>query len=415
VVRKLILFSDAAHKIRLEKLETLLFTYDFTDLLSAASVVTDVQGRLRSALETERVAAQRHRKTGIPSSSEILKLKAHIFLLAEELSFLFDAIKLAQDQIDDQTDQKSALLLHASSSEISWRMLDEHSLTFAKLVVHDIDYSWLSRQDSSTVNNLTASDLQAFDGSPNAVWTEILSKHRDPANHPLLKVGWLTCHCSSLTIIVQRGLFILANWTVLAPVGGITIYENFELSLHPMRLQVDAKVGSRIMEYVWPARKTRKQISRDMSLAADQTAQVLSPSRPSLDLSHAPTSQREHRLAPPPLRKLGSSRSFTDLRSSASEHAQISSLQRTRSSQALRPHSVGEQMRDAPESTRLRKYGDAAEMKTRSSQKTFVLVRVSRHVKIFCYTTSSKTIITQPPFVVEHYERGVVLIPCCGY
>jgi hypothetical protein len=406
VVTKLILFSDAAHKIRLEKLETLLFTYDFTDLSSAASVVTDVQGRLRSALETVHIAAQRHRKTGSPSSSEILKLKAHIFLLAEELSFLFDAIKLAQDQIDDQTDQKSALLLHASSSDISWRMLDEHSLTFAKLVLHDIDYSWLSRQDSSTVNNLTASDLQAFDGSPNAVWTEILSKHRDPANHPLLKVGWLTSHCSSLTIIVQRGLFILANWTVLAPVGGITIYENFELSLHPMRLQVDAKVGSRIMEYVWPVRKTRKLISRDMSLATDQTAPVQSPSRPSLDLS-----QREHRLAPPPLRKLGSSRSFTDLRSSASEHAQIPSLQRTRSSQALRPHSdtpVGEQMGDAPKSTRLRKYGDAAEMKTRSSQKTFVLVRVSRHVKNFCCTTSSEAMITQPPFVVEHYERGVV-------
>jgi hypothetical protein len=67
-------------------------------------------------------------------------------------------------------------------------MLDDQREMLAKLVVQNIDFFWLNRQDSSTVNNLTVGNLQAFDGSRDARWAEILSKYDEPANHPLLKV-----------------------------------------------------------------------------------------------------------------------------------------------------------------------------------------------------------------------------------
>ena len=107
--------------------------------------------------------------------------------MSEELNLLFDAIKLAQDRSDDHTD-KSAVMLHASSSEISWRMLDKSRDMLAKLVIQNADFHWLNRQDSSTVNHLSVGNLQAFDGSRDAVWQEILAKHDEPTNHPLLKV-----------------------------------------------------------------------------------------------------------------------------------------------------------------------------------------------------------------------------------
>lgn len=188
IITELILFSDVAHKTHMERVETLVFAYDFTDLSSAANVVADLQCRLRNAIETRREAEIRFRATGYEGSTEILQLKAHTFLLAEKLNLIFDAIKLAQDRTEDETDQKSALLLHTSASEISWRMLDERRDLLAKLAMRHINYSWLSRQDSSTVNNLAIGDLQAFDGSPHAVWPEIISKHNEPNNHPLLKV-----------------------------------------------------------------------------------------------------------------------------------------------------------------------------------------------------------------------------------
>jgi hypothetical protein len=170
----------------------MLFTYDFTDLHSAAGVVTNLQTRLRDALETERFTLCNSRMLEDEGTQQSLQqLKAHIFLLSEELNLLFEAIKLAQDRFDDQADHKSALLLHASSREISWKMLDEGGKLLSKLVVSNINFHWLSRQDSSTVSHLTIGNMSAFDGSRTAIWSEILSKYNEPSNHPLLKVNFI--------------------------------------------------------------------------------------------------------------------------------------------------------------------------------------------------------------------------------
>ncbi|KAG6854824.1 hypothetical protein C0991_012014 [Blastosporella zonata] len=363
VVTRLLLFSDAAHKTRLEKLETLLFTYDFTDLASAAKVVANLQVRLGEAHEAQKMAEYNHsrRLEEKEGRLELLRLKAHIFLLSEELNFLFDAIKLAQDRHDDHSDKKSALLLHASSEEISWKMLDDRRELLSKLVVQNIDFHWLSRQDSSTRNELSVRNLQAFDGSRHAMWPEIVSKYDEPANHPLLK----------------RGLFLIASWTVLAPVGGIIIYESFEMSLHPIRLQIDARVGRRIMEYMWPARKVHHIDDDEEEEASTTIDQRMSLDSPRALQASKPSSESSSKgqLAPP-LRKLGTSRSFTDLRGSAKKDTlSVPSMNRMHSSESLRKMALlGDTDKHKGKSS---KKDDAAEMKTRTSQRSFVLVRIS--------------------------------------
>ena len=222
----------------------------------------------------------------------------------------------------------------------------------------------------------------------------------------------------------QRRLFLLAHWVVLPPVGGITIYENFELTFHPMRLQIDIRVGRKIMEYLWPARRHRQdernetesfvlpesianepsQRSKDGDLPLltytdsprHASFDLPSPTRKSLDTT---------RLAPQPLRRLGTSRSFTDLRNSArapslrQDSLQVPRpLHRTNSSGSLRARSTdallglsrptlssggggGGGGREGKDRARgAQETDDAAEMKTRASQKTFVRVKVARCV-----------------------------------
>ncbi|KAF8556963.1 hypothetical protein OG21DRAFT_1435884 [Imleria badia] len=368
IITHLVLFSDVAHKARLEKLETLLFAYDFTDLRSAAIVVSDLQSRLRSVLETHDDVSRRMQDNRPQTTLQTLKLKAHIFLLVEELNLIFDAIRLAQSRTDGRSDHKSALLLQASSSEISWRMLDDNRDLLAKLAVRNIDFSWLSKQDSSTVNRLTVGDLQAFDGSPNAVWTEIVSKYEELSNHPLYK----------------RELFLDADWTVLAPVGGITIYEKFQLDFHPIRLQLDASLGQRIMEYVWPARRGRNQTDTQfgtLDLAELYSPSEQPPSRSSLEsalLLQKPRASLDSNRLAPNARKLGPSRSFTDLRSAAAESTKTpveTSFGRAATPDLI----VNEDSRSIRKVNRDDRPGkdDAVEMKTRSSQNTFILVKIS--------------------------------------
>lgn len=208
IVNKLLLFSDCAHKIKSDQVQTMLFTYDFTDLHSAIDVVTNLQTRLRDAMETERIMLRNSRILEEDEAQQRLQqLKAHTFLLSEELNLLFEAIKLAQDRFDDQTDRKSALLLHASSREISWKMLDKGDRLLSKLVVSSINFHWLSRQDSSTVSHLTIGNMTAFDGSRHAIWSEILSKYNEPASHPLLKVSVITRPGCNIIFFIARPFF----------------------------------------------------------------------------------------------------------------------------------------------------------------------------------------------------------------
>ncbi|KAG6821618.1 hypothetical protein H0H93_000127 [Arthromyces matolae] len=171
--------------------------------------------------------------------------------------------------------------------------------------------------------------------------------------------------------ITSSGLFLIASWKVLAPVGGITIYEAFELSLHPIRLQIDARVGRRIMEYLWPARKHRHANDAEESgLIVDKRTSLDSPR--ALQGPRPPSSPSDQ--LGPPLRKLGTSRSFTDLRGSK-DTLKVATVHKVPSTDSLRKVALagdGEVSRKNKA-----KKDDAAEMKTRTSQRSFVLVKIA--------------------------------------
>jgi hypothetical protein len=96
---------------------------------------------------------------------------------------------LAQEKVHgEHQDQKMAFRLLATSSEISWQMMESAAGLLAKVAIRDVGFSWLSRQDSSTVNKLMIRDFQAWDGAQDAIWPEIVSKYKEPTSHTLVKV-----------------------------------------------------------------------------------------------------------------------------------------------------------------------------------------------------------------------------------
>jgi hypothetical protein len=189
IVTGLLLFSDPAHKARITQLETMLFSYDFTDFDSASKVISDLQSRIRRLMRLEETYSFGRHQVDDLLQRNLLASQAHVFKLSEELNLIFDAMRLAQDNADEKTqEKKSALRLEFSSSEISWLMLDSNRDLLAKLAVQGICFSWLSRKDSSTNSILSLLDLQAFDGSPDALWPEILAKYEEPASHHMIRV-----------------------------------------------------------------------------------------------------------------------------------------------------------------------------------------------------------------------------------
>lgn len=391
IVTSLLLFSDPAQKSRLERLETLLFSYDFTDFKSSANVVSGLQDRLREAVNQEQDAEWRLRRfaaTEDQAKLEMAKIRADVLALADELAFIFEAIRLAQDRSEGNSQHKSALLLLASSPEISWKMLDSRRDLLAKLSVNGVKFSWLNRQDSAVVNTLRIGDLHVFDGHHDTTWSEILCKHHEPKDHHLVKVCILLfIMFRLLTCLRKRDVFAILSWIVLAPVGGISIYEKFEVELHPLRLQLDTKVGQRIMEYIWPARKHRRHQKTLQAESPTNLAKVQPPTPESGTQDPSPTTARgprqsmdQTRLTPVPVRKLGTSRSFTDLRSAGG--GPMSALHFNRSSETLAspttPTGLTQPLRRGGSLTPgVGELNDALIMKTRSAQKTFVAVDIA--------------------------------------
>jgi len=372
----------------LERLETLLFSYDFTDFKSSANVVSGLQDRLREAVNQEQDAEWRLRRfaaTEDQAKLEMAKIRADVLALADELAYIFEAIRLAQDRSEGNSEHKSALLLLASSPEISWKMLDSRRDLLAKLSVNGVKFSWLNRQDSAVVNTLRIGDLHVYDGYHDAAWPEVLCKHNEPKDHHLVRVrivSLATFHL--LTSFRKRDVFAILSWIVLAPVGGISIYEKFEVDLHPLRLQLDTKVGQRIMEYIWPARKHRRHQKTLQAESPTNLTKLQPPAPGSGSQDPSPTSagrprqsMDQTRLTPVPVRKLGTSRSFTDLRSAVG--GPMSALHLNRSTEALSspttPTSLTQPLRRGGSLSP--GMNDALIMKTRSAQKTFVAVDIA--------------------------------------
>ncbi|KAG8713591.1 hypothetical protein FRC11_011684, partial [Ceratobasidium sp. 423] len=261
IVSDLLLYTDPDQRERNRQLQTFMYSYDFKDFLASASVVSDLQERLRALLDNETQFALSTKKE---VNEDRLINRAHIFLLAEELNLIFKAIRLAQEQDENATDEtKSNMRFDAFVKEVSWKMLEATNDTLAKLTVRGIEYAWHSQKDSSAAHKLVINDLQALDSSPDAVFPEMLVKFDKVSSHPM----------------VAKSLFAQAEWSILAPVGGIPIVNSFVLDLHPIRLQFERKLGRKILAYIFSRRDALAE-SHTKALPASNIPKATGPSTP---------------------------------------------------------------------------------------------------------------------------------------
>lgn len=181
-----------------------------------------------------------------------------------------------------------------------------------------------------------------------------------------------------------------------------------------MRLQIDSRIGRRIMEYVWPARREREHTDDIEAFETLMESPIteepigivvipespMSPRRSSWDVSPRTRESHHHTAPASPLRRIGTSRSFTDLRKARTDSllSPTPTLHKTRSTDGLaqEAHHPTRQNSKSGGNTKERLLApgkrkdidDATEMKTRSSQKTFIWVRVNRYVNRIFFNES---------------------------
>lgn len=179
-----------------------------------------------------------------------------------------------------------------------------------------------------------------------------------------------------------------------------------------MRLQLEARVGKSIMEYVFPERRERQvlesvtasgssllddedDIFRAQSSAVTRSDSGLLDKAPHESLLSPPRAGKRYSvderrpILSPATKRITSSRSFTDLRLLSRQNSTPATALSTNNlflDKAIvtdDPDDPAEQGKAASSlfntSVQKQPRDDAAEMKSRSAQKTFILVRIARY------------------------------------
>lgn len=256
VVTDLLLYSDPNQKSRNNQLEAVVFTHDFSDLHAVSNLVASLQHRLRSLGELGQQYQVHLDELDDDGRLDLFAGRADFSRTAYELNLVMMAITRAQD-INGGATKTAGIHFEARASELVWHMLDHTDTPFAKFSVNGVEFSWISKQDSSVSNRLVVRDLKALNSSPSQVFAEIVSKLEGgaAAEHELARVG----------------VFAAVSWNALAPVGGISIVEQFELHLHPIRLQLEHGIGRKIMDYVFSQRRRRNDLVEEKGKSSSTT------------------------------------------------------------------------------------------------------------------------------------------------
>ena len=245
VVTDLILYRDPAYKEHAKRLEEKMFNHDYTDVSGLADLVSALQIRIRQTtdlVDLYRINLDRLTERG---RLEFLSAIGELFDLVKELNLIMEAITTAQDSKGGaDREKKSALRFDTYAQDVAWNMMGEDDgEVVAKLSVKGISFTWLNKADNSAANTVSIVDLQALNVHPEAVFPEIITKHHKATDHPMAK----------------QGRFMNAMWSVLPPVGGIAIIDLFELHLHPVRIQIEMRVGRQIMDYIFGSKREREK------------------------------------------------------------------------------------------------------------------------------------------------------------
>ncbi|KDN42722.1 hypothetical protein K437DRAFT_237559 [Tilletiaria anomala UBC 951] len=400
IVTDLLLYRDPAHREHAKHLETILFAYNFRDADGLASMVDALQMRIRQAEDLHHQYERHYSELNDAGKADDAAIYAELTNLQNELSLFMEAITVAQDQrAGPDKDKKSALRLEASAEDIAWHMDSADSPNaLAELAIHGTSFTWLSKADNSTANTLSIVDLHARNSRPDALFSSIIAKYTKAQDH----------------FMVKQGRILNAAWSVLAPVGGISIIDRFELNVHPLRVQIEIAVGREIMNYIFGNRREREKRQRGVQLSGEDVQ--TSPKLGATDRSgghqslHKQTLLKASKHQTADSAEMSRKSSFQSESDSASRGRPPQKLQLSRTaSRASSPPGQGRKKPEKPsadvpsedigkivrDESNVIAFRHAVEMRKRAAaNKTFVYVKVSQTVFCLSYKGDKRKSLT---------------------
>ncbi|KAI2789547.1 hypothetical protein POX_d05040 [Penicillium oxalicum] len=234
IVLDLILYSEPLEKVRNERLEKIMLTSDFSDLRGAPEAVFKLQSRIRQLEEIKEYFQINAKYLDKQGWEDRLALEHDLSMCEDELFFLMKAITTSQRRADPSFSKDDGVLKWSiSASEVVWHLMKEASAPLVEFQLRNAQYERTDNTDGSNHNVVAIEQLSGLNLLPDAIYPQIIAPYLDqprPLNDFMLRV----------------------KWHLMEAVAGIPVVDNFEVSLFPLKIQLERELGQKLFEYIFP-------------------------------------------------------------------------------------------------------------------------------------------------------------------
>ncbi|KAJ1986563.1 Protein SABRE [Dimargaris cristalligena] len=248
IINDLLVYSVPIKKKHSDQIHTLTLAADMTDFTGALANVQFMQASIRKRKELIRNQI-------IPTSSfaplnDVRGFRGNqkeYMALRDKLRLTMEVITNAQKQKLSRQQQQEAqgqrvvsrrTSLRIDHILLSMRVDSDHPLCDCN--IEKLTLMATSHSDQSIAYSLDINQAIITNQLPDPFFYEVLSPFTEELAGP---------------VDFSRQKMICLRWSSLAPVGGISVVEHFELDLFPLRLQVTHEFGKKVMRYFFPEKE----------------------------------------------------------------------------------------------------------------------------------------------------------------
>jgi hypothetical protein len=239
IVLDLLLYSEPLEKTRSERLEKIMLASDFSDLRGAPEMATSLQERIRQ-LEDIKLHFQVNAKyLDRQGWQDRINLEKDLANCEDELFFIMKAITTSQQKNDDRKSSQSSGLLrwYLSASEIVWHLMREKNEPLLEFQLGNAAYERVDNSDGSNYNAMAIEHIRGLNLLSSALYPEMIGPYFETAQP---------------NVVDEHKKMLQIHWHMLEAIAGIPVLEQFKVTMHPLKVQLERDLGKKMFEYIFP-------------------------------------------------------------------------------------------------------------------------------------------------------------------
>ncbi|ETI20757.1 hypothetical protein G647_07099 [Cladophialophora carrionii CBS 160.54] len=243
IVLDLLLYSEPLEKTRSERLEKIMLASDFSDLRGAPEMAESLQERIRQ-LEDIKLHFQINAKyLDKQGWQDRINLEKDLASCEDELFFIMKAINTSQQKSEDRKASQTSGILrwYLSASEIVWHLMREKDEPLLEFQLGNAAYERIDNTDGSNHNALEIEHIRGWNLLPNALYPEIIGPYYEASEK------------DRRPSIMELQKMVQVHWYMLEAIAGIPVLEHFQVTVFPLKVQLERELGKKLFEYIFPS------------------------------------------------------------------------------------------------------------------------------------------------------------------